>query len=321
MLILSIWIDSDWLHGQSLRNISDQHTPCVWVHQSRNHKYVCYIFLYSTVFHNYELHVPCQGASVHYPNHHLQVEDHSVYSCLNCNNNSNLSKEDTLVVDLSSHQLDASEIKVLKRGLKFCPTPGEPNFGDLREDLNKFHMRLRRQLFFSQLKEEEDEEDRRPPPSQNNDDQGFSHQKFREPSKWKPPPVTSLELFIRQNEMDLLTHKVPQIKFHNLPREEQLAIKSLSNNKSIVIKPADKGGAVVVQNVLEYINEGLRQLSDPKCYIETEEDPTAQHAQDINTFLRTMLDTDEIDDKCYEYLYVCKERTSLFYMLPKIHKK
>ena len=60
----------------------------------------------------------------------------------------------------------------------------------------------------------------------------------------------------------------------------------------------------MVQNVLDYINKGDGQLSDPKFYIETEEDLTAQHAQDINTFLRTMLDAD-----------------SLFYMLPKIHKK
>ena len=94
--------------------------------------------------------------------------------------------------------------------------------------------------------------------------------------------MTSLELFIRQNEMDLLTHKVAPIKFHNLPREEQLAIKSLPNNRSIVIKPTDKGGAVVVPDELDYINEGLRQLSDPKFYIETQEDLTSLHAKDFN---------------------------------------
>ena len=34
-----------------------------------------------------------------------------------------------------------------------------------------------------------------------------------------------------------------------------------------------------------------------------------------------MSESKEIDDKCYEYLYVSDERTSLFYMLPKIHNK
>ena len=33
-----------------------------------------------------------------------------------------------------------------------------------------------------------------------------------------------------------------------------------------------------------------------------------------------MLGSKEINDKSYEYLYVCKERTSLFYMIPQIHK-
>ena len=70
--------------------------------------------------------------------------------------------------------------------------------------------------------------------------------------------------------MDLLTQKVSPIEIHNLHKEEQLAIKSLSSNTSIVIKPASKGGTVVVQDVLDYINEGLRQLSDSKFYIETE---------------------------------------------------
>ena len=233
----------------------------------------------------------------------------------NTNNNSNDSKLDSsaCVVNLSSYTLNEDEIRVLKRGLKFCPTPGEPNFGDLRENLNKFNMRLGRQLFFSSLPEEESDDEGRPRRAPiNNQDDGFGHTKFREPSKWKPPPVTSLELFIRQNEMDLLSHGIPPNKFHNLSKGEKLAIKTLSSNKNIIIKPADKGGAVVVQDVLDYINEGIRQLSDTNFYIETQEDLTHQHTLDINAFLTTMSESKEIDNKCYEYLYVSKERTFLY---------
>ena len=43
--------------------------------------------------------------------------------------------------------------------------------------------------------------------------------------------------------------------------------------------------------------------------------------EDINTYLKTLLDDDEIDDKCHDFLSISKERTSLFYMLPKIHKR
>ena len=123
---------------------------------------------------------------------------------LNSNNNSNQTNLDNLVVNLSDYTLTQTEI--LAKGMKFCHTPGEPNFGELREDLNKFNMRIWRKLFFDNIADE-DEDLARSRPSQ--DPNGpFSDTRFKEPSKWKPPPVTSLELFFRQNEVDLLRHKV-----------------------------------------------------------------------------------------------------------------
>ena len=40
--------------------------------------------------------------------------------------------------------------------MKFCPTPGEPNFRLLREDLDQFHTRIKQKLFFSNLPVDED---------------------------------------------------------------------------------------------------------------------------------------------------------------------
>ena len=74
-------------------------------------------------------------------------------------------------------------------------------------------------------------------------------------------------------------------------------------------------------NTLDYINEGFRQLSDSNFYIETDTDLTSTHTQDINQFVQELLDNEEIDDKCHSFLTIKKERTSLFYMLPKIHKR
>ena len=237
---------------------------------------------------------------------------------LNSNNNNDNTKD--LVVNLSDYALSKDETSVLTRGMKFCPTPGEPDFGSLREDLNKFHLRLKRRLFFSNLPKEDDKVNL-DLASSNDQDDAFSDLKFKNPSKWKPPPVTNLELFCRQNEIYLLNKKVPPTKQHNLTHGESQALKKLSRNKNIVIKPADKGGAVVVQNTLDYINEGLRQLSDTKFYKETDIDRTHLHTEDINHFLKDLFDYGEIDEKCYDFLKVDKERASLFYMLPKIHKR
>ena len=119
--------------------------------------------------------------------------------------------------------------------------------------------------------------------------------------------------------MDLLKHGIPSPKGHNLAKEEALAIRTLKGNPNIIINPADKGGAMVVLNTLAYINEGLRQLSDDKFYIETTEDLSSQHQYTINQFLNKMNEDNEINDDCLSYLLVKTLRTSQFYMLPKIH--
>ena len=43
---------------------------------------------------------------------------------------------------------------------------------------------------------------------------------------------------------------------------------SLQNDRSVVIKPADKGSAVVVWNRTDYLKEAERQLADEKTYEE-----------------------------------------------------
>ena len=54
-------------------------------------------------------------------------------------------------------------------------------------------------------------------------------------------------------------------KATNISREECRAIKLLSDDKNIIIKPVFKGSAVE-QNRIDYINEGYKQLSDEKFY-------------------------------------------------------
>ena len=46
-------------------------------------------------------------------------------------------------------------------------------------------------------------------------------------------------------------------------------MRSLENDKSVVIKPADKGSAVVVWNRTDYLKEAERQLRDDKTYEES----------------------------------------------------
>ena len=75
--------------------------------------------------------------------------DESMYDIAISNkNNSSQTNLHESVVNLSNRQLTPIEIKILQRGMKFCPTQGEPDISEIHDDLDKFHVRLKRVLTF-----------------------------------------------------------------------------------------------------------------------------------------------------------------------------
>ena len=204
---------------------------------------------------------------------------HDVFLNDNKSNNSSEVQIHESVVNLSNRQLTEPEILILQRGMKFCPTPGEPDLSELHEDLDKLHVRLKQYLYFYKLPTPEDitlTQDISVTPTLD-PHQPFKHPKFKLPSAWIPPPVVKLENFISKNHRDLSDSKLPKIRHHNISNEERLALNNLAKDTNIVIKPADKGGAVVVWDRAKYITEGLRQVSDNNFYIETDTDLTSKH--------------------------------------------
>ena len=95
-------------------------------------------------------------------------------------------------------------------------------------------------------------------------------------------------------------------------------LKGLSD--TIIIKPADKGSAVVLQDVTDYIQEGQRQLSDRQFYHKVDHDLSSDHMHAIEDIVEVMRAKKDICKKVRDYLLHFPMRTSRFYMLPKIHK-
>ena len=63
-------------------------------------------------------------------------------------------------------------------------------------------------------------------------------------------------------------------------------MKELSDHTDIIITKADKGGAVVIMNVKDYINEAHRQLNNKDDYKILNKDPTTTNAKlDQQTYL------------------------------------
>ena len=67
-------------------------------------------------------------------------------------------------------------------------------------------------------------------------------------SNWTPDgQFTSVDLFVKKCRVDIQTLNLNKsLKFANLSKKEWTAHKNLKIRDDIVIKPADKGGAVVV---------------------------------------------------------------------------
>ena len=145
--------------------------------------------------------------------------------------------------------------------------------------------------------------------------------KLQSKSKWNPPMGSSkLEIIITMNELGLQDSIPQRPKKKNISDDQTKALKELSSNADIVIKPADKGGATVVQNRSDYVAEGLRQLSDQNYYRPLDDNLTDEHNRMVMSNLDTMRHLGEITERAARYLVPEELRTPQLYLLPKIHK-
>ena len=215
------------------------------------------------------------------------------------------------IINLSSYVLSDYERLLLQKGLSFCPSPGECNVSKARDAVDKLHRSLRLAHFF----EENDA-------FASSEDEGFDHRNFRPPSNWVPTehPPASLVSFMTANTAALNDLPILRSKLKNLAFEECQAFHDLSNNRNIVIKPADKGSGVVIMYTQDYTFEAFRQLSDTSFYQSLDSNITLAISYDISKTLLNMRANKEIGKKCLSYLLPKNPRPGRFYLLPKIHK-
>ena len=114
-------------------------------------------------------------------------------------------------------------------------------------------------------------------------------------------------------------------KKFNLNREEYLTMHSLQNVRSVIIKPADRGSAVLVWDRQDYLKEAKRQLRD--CSIYNEVKVTEKDLVDlVHKSNKIFVDLErrniiQAKEKNY-FKFDFKKATNVgkFYLLPKIHK-
>ena len=229
--------------------------------------------------------------------------------------------------NLSDYTLSESEISLLNKGLKFCPTPPLPDIGTLVRDSERFFRSAAIKLHFLNLENKDTslnstqvQQDQVEGSDFRSPIDAFSHPDLKPKSKWNAPVPPLLEHVKQLFLTELQCTTLQPTRNKNLTADEFHSLLSMPKNKNIVIKQADKGSGVVIQNIDDYIREGERQLNDTKFYKTIDHDLTNKHADMIKKVASEMLEKDEISEKTFKYLTTNCSRTAQFYMLPKIHK-
>ena len=214
------------------------------------------------------------------------------------------------IFNLSRKILTDREIKVLEKGLDYAPLQSKINEPELRNDFEGFCRRMRLKWYF-----------RKEPTSEFSQTPSFTPK-----SSWKAPKGhPSLKLLLSEIEKEIFAIPDSRLSYSNLSREEWQAMRCLADDRSIVIKKADKGSSVAVWDRYDYIAEAEKQLKDQNVYKDV--DFTEKILQDLaessNKMLRSLKTKGKIDEKQLKYFtYEYKKTCNLgkLYLLPKIHK-
>ena len=128
----------------------------------------------------------------------------------------------------------------------------------------------------------------------------------------------NLEVFLSQVEKLFEITKEP-IRYSNLLQEEWWAIRTLADDRSIVIKKADKGSCIVVSDRADCLTEAEKQLSDKNMYQEVQfkKQMLSNLVDTSNNFFRGLKTKGFIAEKelksfTYEYKKVILERGTYY---------
>ena len=116
------------------------------------------------------------------------------------------------------------------------------------------------------------------------------------------------------------------MSYSDYRKDEWAAVRSLADNRSIIIKKPDKGSCVVVWDRNDYIVDAEKQLRDKNIYQDVNfRDRILRDLVDkSNKIFRSLKSQGKITEKELKYItYEYQKATNLrkMYLLPKIHKR
>ena len=145
---------------------------------------------------------------------------------------------------------------------------------------------------------------------------------FKPKSDWTPTKIHhSVETFCDAIKNEIKNPKINDKCYKNLTNQEIEEMEELKKRDDLIFTKADKGGALVIMDVDDYIKEADRQLGDTNFYKRLSNDPTKMYTERINKAIETFKDEGLITNNVSNGLQVNEPKTSKFNLNPKIHKE
>ena len=208
------------------------------------------------------------------------------------------------VINISGKNIDKDIKNVLiKYGLKFTPIP-QRNLIELRTDIRKFCRKLRLIEFFAEEPTIEDDSQVKP--------ESTFH-----PNRNRDPILDTYIDFLLKYPLEEKSRQMEKVKY-KLTKQEWIGIKNLKNDKNLVVKESDQGGACVVMDS-EFYGRKMRQiLEDETTYKKLDKNIDKEILKKIEDL--TAMHDKELTKKEIKYLTNFNYKTSQLYGLPKVHK-
>lgn len=212
-----------------------------------------------------------------------------------------------VVVLSQQFKLSRSQSDLLSKGLTFVPSPirGRDHRAQLQFDLQSYHRKIKLIDYFKKSTPTK----KRP---------------FTGVSNWTPS-LTDISPEIRnliKKDLKIFKYNYNSLsEIKNLKTEEFHALRELKKLKHIVIKPADKGSAIVIMDREQYIFEIERQLNEFIYYKKLDKPIFMETIPLVHDVLMKLKKKKFINAKQFQYLKGdLQPRERRFYTLPKIHK-
>ncbi|XP_041417050.1 uncharacterized protein LOC121393214 [Xenopus laevis] len=194
------------------------------------------------------------------------------------------------------------ESNLLNHGLKFVPTNTSEPF-EVFKDIHRFKRQLKLKDHFKGMTQVE-------------------KSPFTKKSSFEPPNTAhTISTFTQLLTRDSIKiHQMTKKGHSNLTRLEKEAITTVKADRDIIIRQADKGGAIVLLDKYFYIQEILNQLGDQTTYQSLPNDPTSAYKLKLDKVVGMGITAGWITESTGQYLTTDFPRTPFMYTLPKVHK-